>query len=287
MSTDDPTRVNQDGDSYLSLEGGGTPLVLLHGIGSNADSFRPLIAALLGARTVMAWDAPGYGNAEPLAEDWPTASQYAARLLGLLDRVQPGPVDLVGHSLGALMAVRFALEHPERVRSLALISPALGYRGTRGGELPAAVAARVDDLHTLGAEGLARTRAARLVHRAAERIDIVTAVASAMRQVRLPGYLHASRMLATGDLLADAAQLAVPTCVVCGNEDKITPPENAAKVFAALPYSARNAAREPIWVADAGHAVCQERPLEVARAIAEETTDRTAGPAQRPKGVQQ
>lgn len=286
MNTNGVTRANRDGDSYLSVEGCGTPLVLLHGIGSNADSFRPLIAALDRAQPVIAWDAPGYGHAEPLADDWPTASHYAARLLRLLDRTRPGPIDLVGHSLGALMAARFALEHPQRVRLLILISPALGYCGARGGELAASVAARLEDFHALGAEGLARARASRLVHRASERTDIVTAVAAAMGQVRLPGYLHASRMLATGDLLADAARLAVPTSVVSGHEDKITPPDNAVKLFAALSDASRGEARGPTWIADAGHAVCHEWPQEVARVIAKAAENASAAPTQRSKGVQ-
>ena len=45
--------------SYLRRDGQGTPLVLLHGIGSNAQSFVPLVAALPQDRPVVVWDAPG------------------------------------------------------------------------------------------------------------------------------------------------------------------------------------------------------------------------------------
>src|SRR6202011_101278 len=65
------------GLSYLARDGGdGTPIVLLHGIGSNAQSFAPLMQAL--DRPALAWDAPGYGASEPLAAQWPDASDYAA-----------------------------------------------------------------------------------------------------------------------------------------------------------------------------------------------------------------
>ena len=64
------------GLSYLARDGAGIPIVLLHGIGSNAQSFEPLMRAL--DRPALAWDAPGYGASEPLAAQWPDASDYAA-----------------------------------------------------------------------------------------------------------------------------------------------------------------------------------------------------------------
>ena len=67
------------GFSYLARDGGaGTPIVLLHGIGSNAQSFVPLMQALDGRYPTLAWDAPGYGDSQPLTVDWPDASDYAA-----------------------------------------------------------------------------------------------------------------------------------------------------------------------------------------------------------------
>ena len=73
------------GISYLRCEGGGPmPIVLLHGIGSNAQSFEPLMKALDARLPVLAWDAPGYGDSKPLKLEWPDASDYAAALDRLL-----------------------------------------------------------------------------------------------------------------------------------------------------------------------------------------------------------
>jgi pimeloyl-ACP methyl ester carboxylesterase len=83
--------------------------------------------------------------------------------------------------------------------------------------------------------------------------------------VRRPGYDQAARMLASARMLDDAARIAVPTAVMVGSQDRVTPPENAHRVFEALPASARYGFFE---IPAAGHAVCQERPGEIARAIA-------------------
>ncbi len=254
------------GLSYLARDGGGgTPVVLIHGIGSNAHSFTPLMQALDARYPVLAWDAPGYGDSQPLPAVWPDASDYAAALnrwlagLGVLRCV------LVGHSLGALIAARFALASRGRIAALFLVSPALGHGTEKGDALPPAVATRIDELDRLGAEKFAAARAGGLLADPASRPDVLAMVEHAMAAVRRPGYDQAARLLAGGALIEDAAKVDVPTAVIVGTQDRITPPANARRVFAAL----RGPGHVYREIADAGHAVCQERPAEVARAIVE------------------
>ena len=129
------------GLSYLACDGGGgTPIVLLHGIGSNANSFAPLMQAFDARSPTLAWDAPGYGSSQPLAVAWPDASDYAACLNRLFAQLEISRCILIGHSLGVLIAARFALVSPEKVAALFLISPALGYGAEKDSALPAPVA---------------------------------------------------------------------------------------------------------------------------------------------------
>ena len=87
------------GFSYLACgDDGGMPIVLLHGIGSNAQSFVPLMRAFEGGRPLLAWDAPGYGGSQPLVADWPDASDYATALNRLLSHLDVSRCILVGHS---------------------------------------------------------------------------------------------------------------------------------------------------------------------------------------------
>jgi pimeloyl-ACP methyl ester carboxylesterase len=258
------TSSNAAGLACLERPGRGTPVVLLHGIGSRARSFVPLIEALDPRFSVLAWDAPGYGDSPPLTVETPDASDYAAALNRLLAELDISRCILVGHSLGALIAARLAVVSPNRVATLALVSPALGHGAERTAPLPAAVASRLDELDRLGAEAFAAQRAPGLLADPSARPDVLQQVERAMAEVRCPGYDQAARMLASGRLLKDAAQMAVPTAVWVGAQDRITPPANARQVYEALPPAARRAYGE---IADAGHAVCQERPVELANAI--------------------
>ncbi len=238
-------------------------LVLLHGIGSRADSFSTLIAALPAPLNVIAWDAPGYGQSVPLAVAMPTPRAYADALAQFLDALQTPQVTLAGHSLGALFAASFAARYPDRVNALALISPAPGYGVEPGGTLPPGVQARIDEIEEVGPAAFAKKRAPRLVGDPNARPDVVAAVERAMATVHPGGYIQAVHALGAGRLLSDAKLIGVPTIVAVGKLDQITPPAGAAAVHAALPHAA--GLHE---IANAGHALPQEEPSTVAVLLA-------------------
>ena len=251
------------GTALLHRPGDGPTLVLLHGIGSNAESWTPLMAELPPTLNLLAWWAPGYGASTPLAPARPTPEDYATRLAEVLDGMRLKRVALVGHSLGTLFAARFAAARPERVSALALFSPALGYRVARDAPLPPAVQARIDDLATLGPGNFAAKRAARLLHAPETQPGVLAAVQRAMAAVNLAGYAQAVNALGAGDLLADASRIARPALVACGAEDVVTPPDNARALLAALP-----AGSTLHLLPDAGHALPQERPAPLAALLA-------------------
>lgn len=258
-------RKTADGIEYLERPGGSGPtLVLLHGIGSNAETFEVLLPHLPEGWRVVAWNAPGYGRSLPLAADWPLALDYAEALKGLLDRLAIGEVLLAGHSLGCLMGAAFAAAHGNRVRRLLLSSPALGHGVPRGGVLSRAAQARIDDLESLGPEAFARARAARLVFQPEKNPGLVERVRRSMARVNAAGYRQAAHMLASGRLLDDAERLQVPTDVVVGAEDVVTPPESARRAFEAL----RAPWRGTFTLLPAtGHALYQQAPAAFADAL--------------------
>lgn len=254
------------GISFLRRPGRehGLPLVLLHGIGSNAKSYTGLMAALPPACDVIAWNAPGYATSQPLTTASPAPRDYAAALQRLLDALGLTRIVLVGHSLGCLFAASFATLCPTRVAALALLSPALGYKVAPGTALPPNVQARIDEIETLGPADFAAKRAARLVFEAERKPQILATVREAMAAVNPAGYAQAVRALGTGDLLADAARITAPTLVAVGAEDVITPPANARTAYEALPQGAGYHE-----IAKAGHALPQENPEAVAGLLTE------------------
>jgi pimeloyl-ACP methyl ester carboxylesterase len=108
----------------------GSAVVLLHGLGGNAASWQPQLDGLATHHRVLAWEMPGYGRSAPLPEM--TFATVGDALAALLDAHGIDAAHLVGHSLGAMVAQEFALAHPGRVHSLALLAGS-GRFGPPGG----------------------------------------------------------------------------------------------------------------------------------------------------------
>jgi len=255
------THATAAGISYWRREGSGRCLVCLHGIGSNAGSFLPMLGHLPADWDVIAWNAPGYGASAPLAKDWPVEADYAAALLGFLDALGLERVTLLGHSLGTLMAARFAADHSGRVDSLLLGACAAGHGVAPGSPLSEATAARLVELDTLGARAFAEKRAPRLVAQPEARPEALARVTDAMAAVTMPGYGQAVRMLASGRLADSLRAVTVPVHIVWGTGDVVTPraqSERAAEALGGL---------DIIEVPETGHALHVETPAEFSAAL--------------------
>lgn len=249
--------------SWRERPGAGPVLLALHGIGSEARCFDRLAACLPGWR-LIAWNAPGYGASAPLAQDWPLAADYAAALHGLVTALGLGRVHLLGHSLGTLVAAAYAARHPDRLHSLTLAACAQGGGVPPGSPLPAAHAARIDGLRDEGASAFAAARAPRLIHAPEANPGLVAEVRDSMARVTLPGYAQAVRMLASGNLADDCAQLAVPTAIVVGSRDSVTPPDQSARAHSALSADMQVGFTQ---IPDTGHALHLQAPQALARVL--------------------
>ena len=114
-------RLDLAGVSTAVLEGGdGPPVVLLHGQGGWSGMWLPVIADLVTTHRVVAPDLPGLGASE-VPDGPPDAARVLAWLGELIQRTCPSPPALVGASLGASIAARFAIAHPDRLTRLVLI----------------------------------------------------------------------------------------------------------------------------------------------------------------------
>lgn len=92
-------------------------VVLIHGVGMNRSVWSPQIDALSARYRVVTYDMLGHGeSALPTPE--PTLDEYASQLEGLLDALHIERAHVIGHSMGALVALEFALTHPSRTRSV-------------------------------------------------------------------------------------------------------------------------------------------------------------------------
>ena len=245
---------------WIDEGAGDPPLVLLHGIGSGAASWAPVLPALSARRRVIAWNLPGYGGADRLPGPHAGPADHADALLGFLDHLGIAQCDLLGHSLGGLLAAYVARKPPGRVRRLVLSSPAGGYRVPAGAELPAGLAARIADVRELGPVGMAEKRAANMVGPNTDPA-ILERVRATMAAVDTEGYAQAVWLLAQGDVAGWAPGITVPTLVVVGTADRVTKPEAVGELAALIPGVSRQ------LIEGAGHASYADHAAEYAATI--------------------
>lgn len=105
-------------------EGTGPTVVLLHGIASSSVTFANLIPLISDHHRVIALDLLGFGESPSPAGATYSVEEHASAVLHTLRRLKlRAPVVLVGHSMGALIAIRLAATRPRRVSKLVVISP--------------------------------------------------------------------------------------------------------------------------------------------------------------------
>lgn len=107
----------------LDLGHGGRPLLLLPGLSASGASYSSLLAALGRTRRVVAIDRPGTGLSDAIRYRGHPRRPWIEVVEGVADGLDLGSFDLAGHSLGGLAAGAFALEHPDRVNRVVLLSP--------------------------------------------------------------------------------------------------------------------------------------------------------------------
>jgi len=111
----------QSGTAYLDRGKGGDIVVLIHGVGMRIEAWAPQIERLAQDFRVIAVDLPGHGFSAPL--DGPaTLPGFVACFDRFLDELAAGPVNVAGHSMGALIATGIAAIAPDRVKRVALLN---------------------------------------------------------------------------------------------------------------------------------------------------------------------
>jgi pimeloyl-ACP methyl ester carboxylesterase len=113
---------------WHEIYGEGPPVIVLHGGLMTIPEMMPLIEPLAKARRVVAVELQGHGRSPDT--DRPLAlSTLGDDVAAIIDALQLGKVDIVGYSFGADVALRTAIQHPDKVRRLVVISTACAHAG--------------------------------------------------------------------------------------------------------------------------------------------------------------
>lgn len=248
------------GDAKLAVDvrGEGLPLLLVHGFPFDRTMWRHQLAAL-GRCKRIAPDLRGVGGAAAPADGY-SMSRYAEDLVAILDALGVREAAVCGLSMGGYVAFELLRRHPERVKALVLVDTrpeADTAEAKRARDEMAAVAERE------GPEGVLARLLPKLLARQTQS-EVAEQVREMARRWSLPGLTGALRALRDRPDSTDTLrQVRVPTLVLVGSEDQITPPETG-RAMAALVSGA-----EFHVVAGAAHLAPLEQPLATSRTLAD------------------
>ena len=233
-------------------------MLLLPGLGTDVSVFARQTPMLAERFRVLGVNPRGVGASDAPDTDAYEVSRTAADAAALTD----APAHVIGASLGAAAALELALAHPGQVRSLTLITPFV--------ESSPQLAAVAEGWQQVSAEASPEALAASLLPwffspRSLEdpgaRARLARGLAQTLARVSAPALARAIEDMRrwSGTRANDLSKIAVPTLVVIGADDRLTP--DGASIAAAIPGA------ELLRVEDAAHAVALEAPDTVNDAI--------------------
>jgi pimeloyl-ACP methyl ester carboxylesterase len=232
---------------HYEVHGAGDPVLLIMGLGSNAYGWSRTIPWLSERYTAIAFDNRGTGRSD-VPEGAYSIPQMAADAAAVLDAVGHHSAHVVGASLGGMIAQRFAVTYPQRLRSLVLVCTTPGGANAvsasaevmtgliQGGDDPATVYRR--NAWFLYGDDTRTNHPDRIEEDLEARARIPTTPA---------GYLGQLQAAAAHDVWNELPALQVPTLVVHGAADILIPPQNGRLIAARIPGA------ELCLIPDAGH----------------------------------
>jgi pimeloyl-ACP methyl ester carboxylesterase len=245
-----PYQTVGDLNMFYREQGSGTPVVFIHGNTASSAWWDYTLARLADAPyRCIAPDLRGRGDTGGDASSY-TIESLAGEVRGLLEALDIGAAHLVGHSLGACVAMQYALDHKSDVLSLTLLAP-----GWVAGDMPAAIGDPAR-LKAFAADRAFLRTALRAVAANVPEAEWPYFAEASMKQSD-EAYIQSGPALLGWNVAARLGELAgLPTLVVRGAADPLIPPTVAAMIVEGVPGA------RLVEVAEATHSPNIERPDE-------------------------
>jgi pimeloyl-ACP methyl ester carboxylesterase len=277
---------------YLDFGGEGDPVVMVHGLGGNALNWMDVGPGIAHHHHAVAVDLAGFGQT-PLFHRSAAVGANAELVANFVEQVFDGPVTLVGNSMGGHIAVLVAADHPELVKGMVLVDPAIPGVHVRRPEpqmlgvmaalsVPGLAETLLDRrVRSLGPEGLVKETLAlvsadpaRLSHEIVEAHVRLTRERGALGAQDRRAFLQATRSIglrmADPRFWARARKVKAPTLVIHGELDRLIPVASARDLVRRIPE----------WdltvLEGVGHVPMMETPLIFLKVLNEFLGDRIA-----------
>ena len=250
-----------------------TLIVLLHGFGSSTYSWQKVMQLLSSFGSVLAYDRPGFGLTERVipyreVKANPYLLEYQSQiLLAFIEAKKAENIILVGNSAGGTVAMQTALDHPDRIDGLILISPAV--YGSGGAPKWIKPLLNLPQLDRLGPV-LVRT----IRERGLEILELAWSDPEKISEEDLANYQKPlsvdrwdvglwefTKANGENDIEARISEISMPVLVITGADDRIIPAEQSIQLTSELPNASL------VVIPNCGHVPQEECPAEFMDAV--------------------
>jgi len=231
-----------------------TPIVFLHGVGSDKSVWRPQLDHFAASRHAIAFDYPGYGESDP-PDSEADHDDFAATILAAMDALEIERAHLCGLSLGGVVAIALHHAAPDRCASLIIADSFSAHPDGRG----------------IFNRSVKASRAMTMRELAEDRVEMLLApyaadalreeVVATMAAINPDAYRIGARSVWLADQRDRLDGIAVPTLVIVGDQDRITPPMLSRDLVS------RIAGSKLVEIGGAGHLANIEQPAAFNAAI--------------------
>jgi 3-oxoadipate enol-lactonase len=221
-------------DIHHEVQGEGPPIVFVHGLGATLNVWHAQRTALSKYYRVIIYDRSGSGRSQRARESY-SIDAWTEELAGLLDYLAIPSAVVVGHSLGSMVAQRFAGKYPDRTKALILA----GGEAELGPEAKKILTERARSIAEHGLAGVVDAWLSAVLSAATREGN--AALAGLVREMFLSNdpktYALHCLALRDGDVRNDQRQIVCPTLLTVGDQDLVTPLSWQRKIAAGIANS--------------------------------------------------
>ena len=230
-------------------------IICLHGIGGDYESFEPQVNGLSDKYRIISWNMPGYRDSKPLEKY--SFENLSIALNEFLLNLNLEKVNLMGQSIGGMLAQEFYYHYPKKVKSLILIATTSAFGGKDDSFKNTFVAARLQPLDNGATMQQLAQKAIPSIMGPTASSSVKVAAIQAMSGIDEAAFRQVVNCLVTFNRLNDQHRITQPCFLIAGSHDTNSPPRIMEKMAKKLPDATIKI------IKNTGHLVNSEAPNEV------------------------